>query len=531
MTRPAAPARPAPFHASSSYLSLAREELSMHPSSHPVPPRNAPVPGVRLLVLALAAVPPGVAAAFDSGSTGADGALAPTVNTEVQLPPSGVLNYTSINIPTGVTVRFKRNTTNTPVVLLVSGAATIAGAINVNGASSAAAGASGDGNIGDDGIAGLGGPGGYDGGRGGRPGSTAALIVAGPGLGPGGGGAGSYTNNNVTQIYGGGGAGFGAAGTGGYTSAVGRLGNGGPVYGSATLLPLIGGSGGGGGPGGSNFGGAGGGGGGGALLIAATGTITISGSITASAGTSGGSAGAGCGAPGGAGSGGAIRLVATTIAGNGTISAVGGAEVDAANACGSWTPSGGPGGTGRVRLEAETITRTAASNPAHTFAAPGPIFINGLPTLAITSVAGVSVPATPTGVADVSLPSTTTNPVAIGFQTTGVPVGNTITLKVTPSYGNAVSAVSTALSGSTSAATASASINLPTGASRLQASVTYTIVVAMGDALARYAQNERVEKIMLTATPGGASQAVLITVSGRQFDAPPEAMRIAAMGG
>ena len=31
-------------------------------------------------------------AAVNSGSTGADGALAPSVNTEVQLPPSGILN-------------------------------------------------------------------------------------------------------------------------------------------------------------------------------------------------------------------------------------------------------------------------------------------------------------------------------------------------------------------------------------------------------------------------------------------------------
>ena len=62
------------------------------------------------------------------------------------------------------------------------------------------------------------------------------------------------------------------------------------------------------------------------------------------------------------------------------------------------------------------------------------------------------------------------------------------------------------------------------------ASVTYTIVVAMGEALARSAGNERVEKIMLSATPGSASKATLITVSGKQYEAPPEAMRIAAFG-
>src|SRR6185436_21116861 len=62
------------------------------------------------------------ALAFTSGSTGADGALAPTVGTVVvQVPESGILNYTTINIPTGVTVKFKKNTLNTPVFVLVSG--------------------------------------------------------------------------------------------------------------------------------------------------------------------------------------------------------------------------------------------------------------------------------------------------------------------------------------------------------------------------------------------------------------------------
>jgi len=39
---------------------------------------------------------------------GADGALAPTVNTEITRPASGILNYTTVNIPAGVTVTFKK---------------------------------------------------------------------------------------------------------------------------------------------------------------------------------------------------------------------------------------------------------------------------------------------------------------------------------------------------------------------------------------------------------------------------------------
>ncbi len=70
-------------------------------------------------------------AAFNSGSTGADGALNPTVNTEIQLPPSGILNYTTVNIPAGVTVKFKKNAANTPVFILASGDVTIAGKIDI----------------------------------------------------------------------------------------------------------------------------------------------------------------------------------------------------------------------------------------------------------------------------------------------------------------------------------------------------------------------------------------------------------------
>ena len=149
---------------------------------------------------------PGLALGFDSGSTGADGALNPTVNTQLQLPPSGIFNFTSVNIPSGVTVTFKKNTTNTPVTILASGSVTIDGLLNVSGLSSTNVGAAGDGNIGDDGVPGAGGPGGFDGGRGGSPQGS-----GGNGLGPGGGEAGSY-NPSIVPSEPGGGGGFGTNG-------------------------------------------------------------------------------------------------------------------------------------------------------------------------------------------------------------------------------------------------------------------------------------------------------------------------------
>jgi hypothetical protein len=450
-------------------------------------------------------------AQFSSGSTGADGPLMPTVDTEVVLPESGVFNYTTIIIPVGVTVTFKRNTTNTPVVLLVQGDVTIAGTIDLNGKSSPHVGAAGDGNLGDDGIPGVGGPGGFDGGRGGL-----ANGSGGAGLGPGGGGPGNGFGTMSccpSAASGGGGGGFGATGAdNGFGQNEGNTGRGGTSYGSSVLLPLIGGSGGGGGGGAVNFGGSGGGGGGGAILIASSGTVNITGSVFANGGHSGSSSGAGCGDPGGGGSGGGIRIVATTISGDGTISA------DRGTSGAQCFSHAGAGAVGRIRFESVSFTRTAATTPPFTTGQPGQVFIAGSPTLRISSVAGQPAPDAPTGSADIVLPADTPNPVAVVFTTSGIPVGNTVTLTVTPASGAAISVVSPALTGSIASATATVSVNLPPGPSVLSAITTFTVTAAEGDALSRFARGERVEKITLVAQPGTRGRAILHTVSGKTFE-------------
>ena len=105
--------------------------------------------------------------AFDSGSTGADGAFLPSVDTRLDLPADGIFNFTEVNIPAGVTVTFNSNATNTPVIMLVSGNATIDGVIDVSGGDAAPSNGAGNGNVGDDGQPGAAGPGGFRGGRGG----------------------------------------------------------------------------------------------------------------------------------------------------------------------------------------------------------------------------------------------------------------------------------------------------------------------------------------------------------------------------
>ena len=277
-----------------------------------------------------------------------------------------------------------------PYNLLVSGDVTIDGTINVSGESGQPLG---------NGQGGLAGPGGFDGGDGALF-NTSGLDRGEDGHGPGG-GQGGHTNG------GGAGGSFATQGVDGPSGPVS-----GPIYGSEELVHLIGGSGGGGqGAHASNVTKyRGGGGGGGAILIAASGSITINGSILAQ--------GAGEGedpeSPG-AGSGGAIKLVATTINESGSVNAVGGSgQYD--------------GGAGRIRLEAEDMLYSGSSDPIYTFSTPTPVFYANIPSIRISSVGGEAVPLNPTGHRDVVLPGITANPVTVEFETVGVPVGTTITL-------------------------------------------------------------------------------------------------------
>lgn len=496
--------------------------------------------------------------AFSSGSTGADGALSPTVNSEIQVPPSGILNYTSVTIPAGVTVKFKKNALNTPVYLLLSGNATIAGTIDVSGAPGAQTGTSGDGNQADDGIPGQGGPGGFDGGRGGRddPAQSPNVVRAGAGLGPGGGAGGTEGGTGCDAEtawyykYVGGPAGYAtdgnkqnAANCG--TAYIELTKRPGKSYGSAILQPLIGGSGGGGGAGGIAYGGSGGGGGGGAILIAASGTISLTGVINADGGGGGYTRGDNVGGAGSGGSGGAIRLVATTLTGAGRAVAVGGCLNDLTRAGYKYYPNyqanyasaqlsdcnPTSASDGRVRIEADNITFSGQTFPSYTTDVPGPVFLSSLPSLRIATVAGQAVPANPTGKADLTFPANLTNPVTIDLATVNVPSGNTVLVKVIPAYGSTQEVISPAITGSTASGVASVQVTLPQGPSVLQATTTYTVVVAMGDALSRFAENERVEKVQLMATLGGESQAKLITISGKEFVVPVSILQMVGFVG
>jgi hypothetical protein len=434
---------------------------------------------------------------FSSGSTGADGAFSPTANVSLQVPSSGVFNFTTVTIPSGVTVTFVGNASNTPVYMLATGDVTIAGTLSVNGADANSM------------YPGNAGPGGFNGGIGGNVG-----LSGGNGLGPGGGGPSSPANDTVNG--GGGGGGFGASGSNAVSVSTWSVGGtGGAAYGNAEIQPMIGGSGGGGGAGwalGSATGGAGGGGGG-AIVIASSGTLTVSGSITANGGAGGGSTGAyaGCG---GGGSGGAIRLMANTISGEGVISAVGGAGSN--SGCEEGDGDGGNGSVGRVCFEANAVTRTSNANPPQSYSIPSTVFVTNAPTLTITSIGGAAVPGSPSGTygtPDVILPAGTTNPVTVNVSATNIPPGTTVTVTSTPQYGSPSNS-SGSLSGTSTASTASTSVTV---SSSYPCIITATAIFTLQTTM--YWDGEKIEKARVASTMGKGSQTVYITRTGREIKA------------
>ncbi|MBI1821016.1 MAG: hypothetical protein HY036_08880 [Nitrospirae bacterium] len=453
------------------------------------------------------------ASPFNSGSTGADGAFAPTSSMTLTVPPSGTFNFTSINIPVGVTINFAPNVTNTPVTILATGNVIIDGTLNLNGQDGMSVNPA---NVTFTALGGIGGPGGYMGGAGGiaalfNDGSH--IIDAGDGEGSGGGINRGYWNGIPSRIF---------AYNGQFTS-------------NSILLPLIGGSGGAGGSaftgisfncGANGCNGGGGGGGGGALLLASTETITINGFITANGGAGGigylldqgnnvitGS---------GAGSGGAIRLVANTLTGSGMLNAVGGSSQVAINISSGFT-SGGPG---KIRLEANVFSFTGIVNPALslgygnlTISLPGIVNFTSIPMLAITSVGGATVPANPTAsftTPDITLPASTTNPVSVTVAATNIPVGTTISITTYPRNGPQTSTSATlAGTAASSSGTANISIsqNLP---NVLLVQATFSVALAAND-FPTYAEGEKVEKIRVASSYGGVSKVTLITASGKEI--------------
>jgi len=359
-------------------------------------------------------------------SDGSDGAFNPTSNVVIDLgeaaeaawdvtpnptPGKGVYDgqkwavvfrYSSVNIPSGVSVAFKNRAGYPPVVWLVQGDVTIDGTLSVS--------AGREGYV--DSIH-QPGPGGFRGGH-----LYAGLHSrAGAGFGPGG-----AMQADAGSMSGAGGS-YGTLATGYLPS------QGAEQYGSSQLLPLLGGSGG----TSRDVYGRQAGAGGGAILIAAGGRVTLNGLLEARGGWIGW-------IPEiqtehGPGSGGAVRIICDTLAGSGLIDATGG------NAGGPETRAG----DGRVRLEYNVSTTSPAvygvvtggfpSNPPQVWPP------DDTPTVKIVEVNGQSTPVDPKArmslqQQDVSI--ATGDPVTWRVESRHVPSAWTVILRVNPMSGREV---------------------------------------------------------------------------------------------
>ena len=399
-------------------------------------------------------------AQINSGSNGTDGVFNPTTNIVINMAdhPTGIYQYTSVNISNGVTVTFIPNANNSPVTWLVQSNVVINGTVDLSGKNCNGA------------QGGLGGPGGYSGGFGG----SGSYPISSSGLGAGGGPAGYFVNSSNFFCAGQasfgtvGGQSFGISGYSNFQSQGQAVP--GSVYGNKYLLPLVGGSGGGG------LGNTGGGGGGGAILIAANGNISIN-----SPGTISANGGSGVwdiygyvtqlAGMGGGGSGGAIRLVSAVIAGNGGISVGGGQGLSGYfynSFYQSWFGSANNAGNGRIRFDTYQNNYGGSISGAFTFGAQFVIVpITGqIPQLTVTSIGGIAVSASPAGALstpDAVLSAQQNNPIPVVVSCANLPLNTQITVSVKPSYGTAVTATGYNTTGTLVSSTATISIVIPRG--------------------------------------------------------------------
>ena len=420
-----------------------------------------------LLAGVVAMVCASMQAQVNSGSNGSDGAFNPTTNIVINMAdhPNGIYQYTSVTISNGVTVSFIPNANNSPVVWLVQNNCTIAGTLSVNGMAI----------TNNPPLGAIGGPGGWAGGNG----AVSYGSFPSSGFGPGGGKVGAYVTN-----WDGGNASYANLGdcNTNYLTTSSEYANlqyqPGDIYGNIYEMPLLGGSGGSGDPYGS-----GGGGGGGAILIAVSGTLNISGSITARGG---------CGywphydwssgntyynGNGGAGSGGAIRLIGSTISGSGSLDVSGGGSVYGIR---YYTWSFGydidNAGSGRIRIEGLSDTFNGGTTGPTTRGYTGIILLptNQQPQLFISSIAGQPVSSNPSGsvaTPDAVLSSQQTNPISIVVNCANVPLNSSIIVEIRPANGAYVSAVGQNSVGTLASSTATVLINMPRGGGTIQAKV------------------------------------------------------------
>jgi len=361
-----------------------------------------------------------------------------------------VFHFTSILIPTGVTVCLRADKLNwQPVYWLSSGDVELEfnGILDLQGAAGHVASSAGEGR-----YSAMPGPGGFSGGLG-----ASSLNLAQPGFGPGAGAPAPEDSRSGSAGH----VDPGAANTGGA----------GASYGSPFLIPLIGGSGGAGAGGGvaaQIISRTGGGAGGGAILIASDTQVINNGKIFAMGGSGHGP----FGDESGGGSGGAVRILTPKFSGvfsgccqnSGVINVSGGAN---------------GGSAGRIRIEATNNTYAGQYTPDNSVSVrvsalvdttpflPSDVLVPGWPSVRVISVNAISLPAEPTAsfeLPDVTINSTAAVPVV--FNTINIPTNAQLELTIISPFDGVVTVNPVFSAGDQASATWNANVAFPVNFSR-----------------------------------------------------------------
>lgn len=403
-----------------------------------------------------------VVAAFDSGSTGADGALnfSGAPGTIIDFDPAtftppldpdgdGVYDFTTINIPVDITVRLRAEILGSaPIHWLATGAVNIDGTLDLSGGNGHSF------SVVAIRVPSIPGPGGFAGGIGSRQPNIPPQTGFGPGGGcrrPSGSAVGGAASHATVALL-------------GFSGCIAPA-----AYGNPFVLPLIGGSGGAGG-GQISINGAGGGAGGGAILIASNVSISVNGAIVANGGHTGATASRFSFDGGGGGSGGAIRLLAPVINGSGNLSVVGTDNVDNIREQ--------PGAQGRVRMEAvqNSFTGSISGDSRAVTLGPNPIILPNVPqpNIRVASVDGQVVSATPRGSFD-PVDVTIDNAASIEIVVEGrnIPLGTMVTVTILNETEGLQVVTSGPLAGTIDLSTATVTANMPAGFSRIYTRVTF----------------------------------------------------------
>ena len=228
-----------------------------------------------------------------------------------------------------------------------------------------------------------------------------------------------------------------------------------------------------------------------------------------------------------------MRLVGTRIQGYGTVVVAGEGTIGWVNGI----SVNNLAGTGRIRFDSLDNTFTGYTSGITTRGYQ-PIIIppsNQAVSLAIQSVAGIAVAASPTGASltpDVIVPGQQANPVSIVVRCANIPLNTDIIVDVKPANGPTVRVVCANSAGTQASSTATVSVTMPRGAGTVQAKCVSGIAGSLGASLNKgekfknyaktglTADGEVFAKMEITATLGRGQEIAYITESGKRFVLP-----------